>query len=240
MDPLQDAVRDRISREGSTWLAALLAGSDSFPATAQAMPPGSRRPCRATRPLARLSPPFHSKRSVRSSHARASSTLGAKLTSAATGGQMPDLAITRVQRPFEDQAHAGYLTKVIANSMASVNTNMSAQFAEDPILQLNVHKLPKKQITVRQPPLAKLTTPVNVKRMGPWLDKYPNKSAMAQLHFGFSFGFFIPFNFLHEPQLAPNLKSARESPGILSDKLNKEIKLGRFKGPFKTHPFSNL
>ncbi|CAJ0947277.1 unnamed protein product [Ranitomeya imitator] len=155
-------------------------------------------------------------------------------------GQMPDLAITRVQRPFEDQAHAGYLTKVIANSMASVNTNMSAQFAEDPILQLNVHKLPKKQITVRQPPLAKLTTPVNVKRMGPWLDKYPNKSAMAQLRFGFSFGFFIPFNFLHEPQLAPNLKSARESPGILSDKLNKEIKLGRFKGPFKTHPFSNL
>ncbi|CAJ0940265.1 unnamed protein product [Ranitomeya imitator] len=80
MDLLESAVRDRNGREGSAWLAALLTGSDSFPATVQAVPPEGRRSRRATRPPARLSPPVYSKKSARSSCARASSALGARET----------------------------------------------------------------------------------------------------------------------------------------------------------------
>ncbi|CAJ0959820.1 unnamed protein product [Ranitomeya imitator] len=45
---------------------------------------------------------------------------------------------------------------------------------------------------------------------------------------------------LGKPQLSKNLKSARELPAILHDKLNKEIRAGRFQGPFDSPPFFNL
>ncbi|CAJ0936584.1 unnamed protein product [Ranitomeya imitator] len=45
---------------------------------------------------------------------------------------------------------------------------------------------------------------------------------------------------LSKPQLSKNLKSARELPAILHDKLNKEIRAGRFQGPFDSPPFFNL
>ncbi|CAJ0954863.1 unnamed protein product [Ranitomeya imitator] len=41
-------------------------------------------------------------------------------------------------------------------------------------------------------------------------------------------------------KLAPNLKSARESPDILREKLDKEIKLTQFRSPFNARPFANL
>ncbi|CAJ0934229.1 unnamed protein product [Ranitomeya imitator] len=43
-----------------------------------------------------------------------------------------------------------------------------------------------------------------------------------------------------KPQLSKNLKSARELPAILHEKLNKEIRAGRFQGPFDSPPFFNL
>ncbi|KAM4019336.1 uncharacterized protein ACNLHF_000032 [Anomaloglossus baeobatrachus] len=76
--------------------------------------------------------------------------------------------------------------------------------------------------------------------MGPWLDRYPNKDAGSQLRFGFTFGFFIPFQFSKSPVFATNLKSAKEAPLVLQEKLQHEVLMGRIIGPFPDIPFFNL
>ncbi|XP_077119507.1 uncharacterized protein LOC143775353 isoform X2 [Ranitomeya variabilis] len=130
--------------------------------------------------------------------------------------------------------------KDTVSSTGSANIGMSVQRAVDPTPWQNVHGRPKKLTPEKKPLQVRLPTTVSVERMGPWLDKYPNKSAAAQLRSGFSYGFFIPFNRSLESQSAPNLQSARELPNVLAEKLGKEIGLGRFRGPFKTPPFTNL
>ncbi|XP_069595134.1 uncharacterized protein [Ranitomeya imitator] len=130
--------------------------------------------------------------------------------------------------------------KGTVSSTGSANIDMSVHHAEAPTQWQNAHVRPKKLSPGKPPLQARLTTPVSVERMGPWLDKYPNKSAAGQLRSGFSYGFFIPFNWSPEPQSAPNLQSARELPNVLAEKLGKEIRLGRFRGPFNFPPFPNL
>ncbi|KAM3929144.1 LOW QUALITY PROTEIN: uncharacterized protein RB166_006928 [Leptodactylus fuscus] len=76
--------------------------------------------------------------------------------------------------------------------------------------------------------------------MSPWLDRYPNWEAAGILRDGFSFGFYIPFNFSPYPTFADNLRSCKANPGALRDKVAKEVSLGRFEGPFDAIPFSNL
>ncbi|XP_069584511.1 uncharacterized protein [Ranitomeya imitator] len=130
--------------------------------------------------------------------------------------------------------------KGTVSSMGSANIDMSVHHAEAPTQWRNAHVRPKKLSPGKTPLQVRLATPVSVKRMGPWLDKYHNKSAAAQLRDGFSFAFFIPFIWSPEPQSAPNLQSAKELPNVLAEKLGKEIRLGRFRGPFNSPPFPNL
>ncbi|XP_077111884.1 uncharacterized protein LOC143767433 [Ranitomeya variabilis] len=124
--------------------------------------------------------------------------------------------------------------------MGSASIDTSVQRAEAPTLWQNARDHPKKLTPGKIPLQVRLTMPVSVKRMEPWLDKYPNKAAAAQLRFGFSYGFFIPFNWSPEPQSATNLQSAKDLPDVLAAKLDKEIRLGRFRGPFNFPPFPNL
>lgn len=76
--------------------------------------------------------------------------------------------------------------------------------------------------------------------MLPWLDIYPDRAAAELLRAGFSEGFFIPFVLSRLPVFARNLKSARENPEILHDKVFKEVSLGRMFGPFTSPPFPNF
>lgn len=76
--------------------------------------------------------------------------------------------------------------------------------------------------------------------MAPWLDIYPRREAAGVLREGFAVGFFIPFQLSWVPSFADNLRSAREHPGVLRDKLSKEVELGRVAGPFSNPPFHNL
>lgn len=76
--------------------------------------------------------------------------------------------------------------------------------------------------------------------MGPWLDNYPRSEAAATLQDGFTHGFFIPFNLSWSPVLADNLRSARDLPEVLREKVGKEVSAGRLAGPFLVPPFSNL
>lgn len=57
---------------------------------------------------------------------------------------------------------------------------------------------------------------------------------------GFTFGFFIPFFYSPFPSFSTNLKSARDYPEVLKEKIESEVVLGRIMGPFPSLPFSNL
>lgn len=76
--------------------------------------------------------------------------------------------------------------------------------------------------------------------MLPWLSIYPDRAAAELLRSGFSEGFFIPYVLSRVPMFADNLKSARENPEVLRDKVGKEVALGRMFGPFTSLPFSNF
>ncbi|KAM4016539.1 uncharacterized protein ACNLHF_002833 isoform 1-T1 [Anomaloglossus baeobatrachus] len=116
---------------------------------------------------------------------------------------------------------------------------MNVLLAEAPTQRQNALALRRNCQQSRQTHL-RLGTPVSVAEMGPWLDRYPNKDAAAQLRFGFSFGFFIPFKLNRHPLFARNLKSATELHAVLLDKINCELEKGRLKGPFESPPFYNL
>lgn len=65
-------------------------------------------------------------------------------------------------------------------------------------------------------------TPGNVAEMDMWLDSYLDKVTAAQLLFVFLFNFFTPFLYSSSPLLFDNLKSVRDNPDVLRDKVSKE------------------
>lgn len=81
---------------------------------------------------------------------------------------------------------------------------------------------------------------MTVAAMEPWLDCYPCREAAGVLRSGFGQGFFIPFHLSWAPSFADNLRSAKELPWVLRDKIAKEVELGRIAGPYASPPFSNL
>ncbi|XP_048367316.1 uncharacterized protein LOC125441063 [Sphaerodactylus townsendi] len=83
-------------------------------------------------------------------------------------------------------------------------------------------------------------SPVKVHAMIPLLQAYPNKLAAQFLLDGFTKGFRIPFAGPRVPTDCGNLKSARDLPRVVEDKINKELQAGRIAGPFSSPPLPNL
>ena len=81
---------------------------------------------------------------------------------------------------------------------------------------------------------------INVESLIFYLDSYPNRSDAELLKNGFLYGFHLGFVGERTSADARNLKSARLNSKILKEKINKEVELGRFAGPFKTPPYNNL
>eukprot|EP00079_Xenopus_tropicalis_P012677 XP_002939985.2 PREDICTED: uncharacterized protein LOC100487960 isoform X1 [Xenopus tropicalis] len=90
------------------------------------------------------------------------------------------------------------------------------------------------------PPLEKGVTPVKVREMLPWLSEYPDKEKAALLRDGFQFGFKIPAKRGTGGGSLKNLRSVRENPTLVLEKLQKEVKLGRMAGPFIEPPIPDL
>lgn len=82
--------------------------------------------------------------------------------------------------------------------------------------------------------LQKGETPMRLARMGGFLLRYPDRRAAQLLEEGFR----IPA-VVSQPCFQ-NLCSAVEHPGVVSDKLSKEVQLGRMAGPFPAPPGANL
>ena len=83
-------------------------------------------------------------------------------------------------------------------------------------------------------------TPVRLCSILPLLEVYPNKKAAATLRSGFSFGFKLGYSGERIHRDCGNLKSILLNPQAAREKINKEVKLGRIAGPFRSKPLENL
>ena len=138
--------------------------------------------------------------------------------------------------PFREDS-AGNSTKV--KDVLGVISNTPA---------LNVEAITLPQNASREnhlsPPLAlshpvQLPTPVKVNRLHFYLDGYPTKLKDYLLN-GFQHGFLLAYVGPHKPSSCKNLLSATQNPVAVSDKLSKELSVGRIAGPFLERPFSSL
>lgn len=73
-----------------------------------------------------------------------------------------------------------------------------------------------------------------------YLENYPLKDVAKELSEGLQYGFRLHYTGPRIHRESVNLKSAFQQKGELIAKVEKEIKLGRIAGPFKTLPISNL
>ena len=84
-----------------------------------------------------------------------------------------------------------------------------------------------------------LPTPVNPEKLSIWLEGY-NTAKTKYLVDGFRNGFDVGHTGLLSHLHVKNLQSAISKPEIVSQKIFKEIKAGRFLGPFAEPPFSDM
>lgn len=127
--------------------------------------------------------------------------------------------------------------KGIANFLGSANKGMNVPPVVALTQQLVAPALPDCLKHLAGP---KGRTPVNIRKMLPWLNMYPDREAAELLSSGFTDGLFIPYILSREPVFSINLKSASELPQVLRDKVQKEVALGRMFGPFLYPPFQNF
>ena len=94
------------------------------------------------------------------------------------------------------------------------------------------HPHPNVGAKQNQPIMTKsLPTPIKHRSLKEWLHGY-NIDLAHYLVKGFSFGFKINYIGKEFELISPNLKSAKENPDIVFQKIDKEISLGRVAGPF--------
>lgn len=83
-------------------------------------------------------------------------------------------------------------------------------------------------------------SPIKIKSLQQLLKSYPNERAARFLESGFTEGFCLNYTGPRMPVDLPNLKSAENNKDITQEKIRKEIKLGRYIGPFESRPLKNL
>ena len=89
---------------------------------------------------------------------------------------------------------------------------------------------------IQPSPAQQLPTPVNIRRMLPFLSGYDH-SIVQLLESGFTFRFPLHFDGPRCFQEAPNLLSAQQNPEAVNVKLSKELDAHRLAGPFSFPPF---
>ena len=95
-------------------------------------------------------------------------------------------------------------------------------------------------IASRSSPVFSLAkTPINLNTSGKELKFYEPQKALTILN-GFSFGFPLYYRGPRHPRDAHNLKSARDRPEVVGQKIMKEVEVGQVAGPFDTRPLPAL
>jgi hypothetical protein len=85
----------------------------------------------------------------------------------------------------------------------------------------------------------RVTTPIKVEELRTMLSGY-NEQKVTYLLDGFHHGFKLGHTGERKELHSKNLKSARENPSLVQDKINKELKAGRLAGPFTEAPFDDF
>ncbi|XP_077113673.1 uncharacterized protein LOC143768954 [Ranitomeya variabilis] len=88
--------------------------------------------------------------------------------------------------------------------------------------------------------IPKGATPVRLDAMVPFLNRFPDMERAELLRAGFSIGFCIPTPAFDVPQSLKNLRLAELHTSVVSEKLSKEVALGRMSRPFHIPPFDDL
>lgn len=83
-------------------------------------------------------------------------------------------------------------------------------------------------------------TPVRVSEMRPYLAIYPDRAVAMLLEEKFLEGFRIPSQVVGSGLVHQNFKSALMRPGVVTEKLTKEVAIGHNAGPFLSPPLPGL
>lgn len=83
-------------------------------------------------------------------------------------------------------------------------------------------------------------SPIIISNLRKYLACYPHKTDSKLLLDGFRFGFKLQYTGPRNSATANNLRSANEHCTEITEKILKEVKLGRIAGPFEKPPMSNL
>lgn len=83
-------------------------------------------------------------------------------------------------------------------------------------------------------------SPIKIDVLKKYLSQYDNKEDAVLLEFGFTQGFRLQYTGPRLPIMSKNLTSAEIHKVETKAKLDKEIKMGRVLGPFKSSPIPNL
>lgn len=86
----------------------------------------------------------------------------------------------------------------------------------------------------------KALTPMRCQDMLPWLQAFPDKLRAQLLIEGFRDVFLLPTFSGQVCTLVNNLKSVENVADIVFEKIRKEVKEGRMKGPFSSPPVINF
>lgn len=88
--------------------------------------------------------------------------------------------------------------------------------------------------------LRKGPSPILLSGLEFWLGRYPDREAARFLWEGFVSGFSLPIAESMVVSSPRNLKSARDFPQVVQQKVEAEVRLGRMCGPFATPPLPDL
>ena len=117
-------------------------------------------------------------------------------------------------------------------------------FAQGKNVTSNIHVLPVMDLTPnlnmgRTQKISKtnLPSPIQVKALSELLTGYSDKAYLIK---GFTEGFLIDFEGEDTPLHASNAQTANLNPEAVNIKINKELALGRVRGPFLNPPFNNF
>lgn len=88
--------------------------------------------------------------------------------------------------------------------------------------------------------LLKAPSPIVLSVLHRWLSRYPVEEDARFLFEGFSFGFRLPISQSLVVISPGNLKSAREHPLVVRQKVESEVSLGRMSGLFDSSPNPDL
>lgn len=83
-------------------------------------------------------------------------------------------------------------------------------------------------------------TPVKGDMMAPYLARYPDRKAAVLLANGFCLGFWILSSAVGDGKKGRNLASAYAYGQVVTDKIKREVFLGRMLGPFHGLPLADL